>query len=332
MAFSQPLTFTMLDVRYHIVYLCAVFLMLGFGILIGEHVTLPVQVIQQAKSLAALQVQVDGAVQEGRDAKSQLVQVERALNSLRPKLTHGKLTGRRVVVVQYGDYPQATASAAAALQLAGANVAATVVIEDKMDALTGSQITTLLGTLPADSYPAPAESADAGANVADNGPILSAIATILSAGATSKPSLGQALQILQTQGLISVDGDLAAPCSTFVFVGGRKIDWPDEGANPIDGGLIQRLQDISAPANPDGSPASQTSPMTIVGCEPFDVGVSSIKTYQKYGLTTIDCVDRSVGQLDLPFTLRSDAGDRADYGLKPTATRQLPPVLEDQSS
>lgn len=312
----------MLDVRYHIVYLCAVFLMLGFGILIGEHVTLPVQVIQQAKSLAALQVQVDGAVQEGRDAKSQLVQVERALNSLRPKLTHGKLTGRRVVVVQCGDYPQATASAAAALQLSGANVAATVVIEDKMDALTSSQITTLLGTLPADSYPAPAETPDAGANSADNGPILAAIASILRSGSTSKPSLGQALQILQTQGLLTVDGDVAAPCASFVFVGGRKIDWPDDSANPIDGNLIQRLEDSSTP----------TAPVTIVGCEPFDVGVSSIKTYQKYGLTTIDCVDRSLGQLDLPYTLRTDAGDRADYGLKPTATRQLPPVLEDQSS
>ncbi|MCW3060915.1 MAG: Copper transport outer membrane protein MctB [Capsulimonas sp.] len=314
----------MLDVRYHIVYLCAVFLMLGFGILIGEHVTLPPQVTATAKSLAALQVQVDGAVQEGREAKSQLVQVERSLNSLRPKLTHGKLTGHRVVVVQYGDYPQATAAAAAALQLAGANVAATVVIEDKMDALTPTQITTILDALPADSHP-PASDGAAG----DSGLILTAVATILRGGSTSKPSLGHALETLQSQGLITIDGDVATPCTYFVFVGGRKIDWPDDGANPIDGALIQRLQDFTPP---EAAPPAAAPPVTIIGCEPFDVGVSSIKTYQKYGLTTVDCIDRPLGQLDLPFTLRTDAGDRADYGLKTTATRQLPPVLEDQSS
>jgi hypothetical protein len=69
----------------------------------------------------------------------------------------------------------------------------------------------------------------------------------------------------------------------------------------------------------------------VVGCEPFTAAASSIPLYQNYGIATIDCIERPLGRLDLPFALRGGA-DAVDYGLKPTASRRIPVSLEEMPS
>lgn len=267
------------DLRYHLFYFIAIFLMLGFGMLVGGSFYGPVQVRQQQKSLVSLRVAVEGAVQEGREAKSELAKTEAALDAMRPALVRGKLTGKRVIIIQTGDYAEATQQAATALRDAGALPAVTVVLGDKWQ------------TLAPDARAAN----------------LAALAGALARGADD------ALQPLEDQGLVTVTGGLSAPGALFVLVGGGKEETAPDA--PLDGGLIAQLQ------------AQAGASARVVGCEPFDAVRSFVPAYQGAQIPTVDCIDRPLGRLDLPFALRS-GDDAGDYGLKSTARRQTPPSLE----
>jgi hypothetical protein len=88
----------MLDSRYHIIYLVVIFLVLGFGIIIGSSLDVPAQLMQQHHALTTLQAQVDGAVQDGKVARERLSQMETAMESIRPRLVRGVLAGNRVAM------------------------------------------------------------------------------------------------------------------------------------------------------------------------------------------------------------------------------------------
>ena len=109
---------------------CAVFLMMGGGILVGEALY-PHQARSQAQTLKALKKEADDAVQKGQAAQDQLAKTEQAVDDLRPGLVRGKLANKRVTILLTGDYPDAAEAARGALADAGATVAATVTLLDK---------------------------------------------------------------------------------------------------------------------------------------------------------------------------------------------------------
>lgn len=270
------------DIRYHFIYLIAVFLMLGIGLLVGASFIGPDQVKRQTVYIRDLKSQAERAVLERRASQDQLTKLDTTLGAVRPSLVRGKLAGRRVTLIQTGDYAEATQQAATALRDAGAVPAVTVVLGDKWQALTPDARAANLATL---------------------------------AGALAQGT-HDAMQPLEDQGLITVTGELSAPGILFVLVGGGK----DEAAPdaPLNADLIAQLQ------------ARAGESAHIVGCEPFDAVRSVIPAFQAAQVPTIDCIDRPVGQLDLPFALRG-GDDAVDYGLKPTARRQTPPSLEAQA-
>jgi hypothetical protein len=69
----------------------------------------------------------------------------------------------------------------------------------------------------------------------------------------------------------------------------------------------------------------QEAGATVVGVESLGADLSFMRIYQSGGLATIDNIDRAAGQIALPFALR---GEKAAYGMKPTADRVLPLSLE----
>lgn len=291
----------MLDTRYHFFYLVAILIFLGFGIMIGASFYGEAQVRQQRNILTNLKTQVDGAVQEGRDAKQRLAKTEEALGGLRPALVRGRLAGRRVIVIQTGDDPGAVQAATTALTDAGAAIPATVMLTERWAALTPKQRLALLPDAAAD----------------DNAPLLTALAGALTAGAAEHSPAAQTVRGLEDAGLMTVAGGLAQPVALFVLVGGGKATGDDQSLEP--------------PAVLDGTLAAQLTARgaTVVGCEPLTAAVSFIPTYQKAGIATIDCIDLPLGQLALPFALR---GERDDFGLKPTARRILPAALEEAAT
>ncbi len=265
--------------------------MLGVGMLVGASFYGPAQVRQQQTSLAHLRVQVDGAVQEGRDAKALLAKNEAALDTLRPALVHGILSGRRIVLVQTGDYADTVPESATALRDAGATPAATVVLGAGWAALD------------------PSARADA----------LASLVGVLVAGAAA-PNRAGGLRALEDRGLVIVTGSLDAPCSVFVLVGGKRQDsqGDDAPSSTLEQDLARALQ--------TGAGASAR----LVGCEDYGADTSSMPAFQQAGISTVDCIDRPLGKLALPFALLGGA-DAGDYGLKATAQLQTPPSLEPSS-
>ncbi len=286
----------MLDVRYHIFYLGLMFLMLGLGIIVGASIIGPAQVRQQAGAIANLRVTTNKVAQDRDLARTRFTKDEAALSSLRPTLVRGKLAGKRVVLIQTGDYADAAQAANTAVSDAGATVAATVVLTDKWGALLPKQREALSSV----ADPTDAASQDKA--------LLAALAAALTTGNGSGAEASPALEALKEQGLITVSGELSQPCTLFVLVGGKSDDTQNAS---LDGPLLDGFKAASAV-------------VTLVGCEPSGAAVSSMPAYQGAGIATVDCIDLPLGQLALPFALR---GEKGDYGLKPTAKQPLPDSL-----
>ena len=107
----------------------------------------------------------------------------------------GKLAGKRVTLIQTGDYADATQDAATALRDAGAVPVVTVVLRQPLGRHDRRQAHCRAGgALGAGAWPAEPR---------------------------ALPSRWK------MQGLVTVTGDLAAPCALFVLVGGgRKTTTP----------------------------------------------------------------------------------------------------------
>ncbi len=286
----------MLDARYHLFYSIAIFLMLGFGILIGASYYGPVQMSQQRAIVEKLAAQTNTVVQERDQAKGRLADDEQALSSLRPALVRGKLAGKKVMLIQTGDYADATQAANQSLEDAGATVTATVVLTGRWGSLTARQRAML-----------PSASSDP---AAQDKTLLASLASALVLGTAAPPlGTGPAMPaMLQGEGLLTVSGDLSQPCTLFVLVGGSSADTPGTAE---DAALLAGFQNLA-------------NPVTVVGCEPYLAASSSVPAYQSAGIATVDCVDLPLGQIALPFALRGETGD---YGLKPTAKLRLPDSL-----
>ncbi len=286
----------MLDARYHLFYSIAIFLVLGIGILIGASYYGPIQVRQQRDVVQKLAAETNAVVQQRNQLQGRLSDDEAALASLQPALVRGKLTGKRIVIVQTGDYADATQAANQSLEDAGATVAATVVLSGRWGTLTVKQRTALASVSPL-SDPAAQDKA-----------LLAALASALAQGTGISPANFAAVTQLQQAGLLTHVGDLSQPCTLLVLGGGSSADTPDA------------FMDTALAAGFEALPG-----VTVAGCEPSTAAASSIPDYQSNGIATIDCVDLPLGQIALPFALRGEAGD---YGIKPTAKQRLPDSLE----
>ena len=287
----------MLDFRYHIFYLGLMFLMLGFGVFIGASLTGPALVRQQTGAIKTLRGEANQVVQERDQTRDRVQKDEAGLNALRPALVQGLLKSRRVVVIQTGDYSDATEAASSALSDAGATVTATVVLPDKWESLSPGQRTAMMDTGGFDTNDAAEMQAM----------LLHGMVTTLVHGTANHPASGPAVPAMQAQGLMTISGDVTAPCAFFVLVGGHTED-----GSGLDAAVLDGFKAVS--------PA-----ITMVGCEPYSAAVSSIPAFQAAGVSTVDCVDLPLGQIALPLVLQ---GNKGDFGLKATADRTLPALPE----
>ena len=302
----------MIDIRYHSVSLVAVFMMLGVGIIIGLNLATPAQK-QQTKALKSLQQRVEGAVQDGQEAKRRLLHVEHAVDVLRGRVVPGKLAGKRVEIIICGDYPAAAHGAATAVTDAGATSVAQIDITDKLVQISPEdRLNLFVQTLqPPPAATTPPESVN-------QTELLQPLMRALQEGTQYSLLDASHLSTLENEGYLTITGDITQPCNLFIVIGGRNDDGIPSAESVAD----------SESAIVDGLTHSGLD-VSVVGCEPSDALVSSIPNFQKEQIATVDCIDQPLGQLDLPFALRGGV-DKADYGLKGTASRELPTSLEEQ--
>ncbi|MCL6588672.1 MAG: copper transporter [Firmicutes bacterium] len=283
-----------IDFRYHLTSLVAVFLALALGILLGSNFIAGSSVERQvAKRLEQQFSQLQAENRSQQRTISSLNELMRKSEeferSVLPALVAGHLAGRRVAIIQAGDYMEAAQSAKSALETAGAEVISVTTISDLS---VDSAVTRAARAveLIAGEY-----------NLRD--PIQRAIEII--AKCVVNGSQQDAINVLEQKGLIAASGDYNRRVSTVVIVGGSK-DKEDKSSSKVIFALIDALKAFNVVA---------------VGCEPYQVGFSSIPTFQKKQIPTVDNVDMPMGQVALVFAITEGKGS---FGIKKSAEQILP--------
>lgn len=295
----------MIDIRYHIYSIAAVFLALAVGIVIGTSFARSFpsdpsgrQTIQRyeqdMRTLKSAIVEAHGTAVKREAAVKAAYDYCRALM---PTAVKNKLYWRNVAVVQTGDSDDLTGSVKEALSLAGAQVTCTVDIKQDFPFTDDQQISqALAGTGLGSTFDAKG----------DHDRLFRILAEAIATGKFSNfvPKLEKA-------GVASFNGSCDSPSSLVVFVGGAAS--PESSlAQAVDARLAVELQKLNA---------------TVVGCEPSDTKSSYIPVWHKSGIATIDNADNAMGQTCLIYAL---AGENANFGTKDTANRLIPKSLETE--
>ncbi len=289
----------MLDFRYHIASLAAMFLMLGIGIWIGSTSNFGTAMIKhQTNTIQELSAKLDGVLKDSEHDQNLLRKDQEAMLTLVPRLVAGKLSGKRIAIIRTGDYSDAAVSAKSAIEAAGGTVSSVTVITDRLTVLDNDQRAGIVRELKA---PAATDSLAT---------ILHPLVASLRVGTGSRADIDTQVNVLIQDGLIDSSGDYGNPVSEVVVVGGEQSDIDESSTRE----LVSLLTDSSA-----------TPQLDVVGCEPEYAVASSFTDFSASGIATVDCIDLPLGALDLPFAL---SGETAEYGVKQTATRLLPQSLE----
>jgi len=277
-----------IDLRYHIFSLAAVFLALGLGIAIGS--ALPgadTLLREQEKVITRLEKEFAQLRSERRALEEMVAEKEKELavmhrfhREIFPLLAGDLLNGCKVVFIQNGKAPEgAVEELGDFLQEAGAAVAATISFDDRSG---GEELAALVGLEPGPAWA---------------GELWAELAAEL--GGEKAPAL---LPLLQELTMIRRQLSPPGPVDAVVVLGG-------EGSGAGLAGL-----ELAA--------AARVAGLTVVGTEPLTAGKSWIPRYKSLGLTSIDNIDTFPGRVALVFAL-AGAGE-GHYGMKETAAALLP--------
>jgi hypothetical protein len=290
----------LIDLRYHLTSLVAVFLALALGIIIGNSLIIGPSIERQIAR--GLQQEFGKVLAENHDqrvtiqdlqeqAKKQL-EFDRAIL---PILIDNRLQWKRVAIIQTGDYSEATQSARSAIELSGGSVASVTTLStfESAAALDSAQRAVEL------------VSGEHLEGEAAFDRMLGILANSVVTG--SNPA---AMTALEAKGLVSGSGHYGLRVARVVIVGGCK-QRGSRRAQSIDLPLINKLKEAGA--------------LTVVGAEPVRAAISFVPMYHRKGIATVDNIDQPMGQAALIFAL---LGENGSFGVKLHADKVVPEYLE----
>ncbi|MCX8053798.1 MAG: copper transporter [Armatimonadetes bacterium] len=295
----------MIDIRYHVYSLAAVFFALAVGVVLGttfakssppselERRT----ILRYENSMRILKREIEKATEGAARYEALARASEEFCKAILPVLVKGKLEWRNVAIIQTGDYDDLTGSVKHVLELAGANVISITTLNRRFPFDNEERIDSVLaecGVLTADQAKKP----------------LQKLYEIL-AGTVTVGTHSHLLEPLERLGVARFDGsyDRYRRVRLIVLVGGSSSE-SNNTADTVDSRLIAALNGFGA---------------TIVGCESSNVASSYVPFWQKAGIATVDNADSAIGQTALVYALN---GEKANFGIKPTADRLVPQTLE----
>lgn len=322
----------MIDFRYHLVSIIAVFFALAVGIVLGagplgERVDadLPDQLNSMREQNSQLQEQIRGleSIQEYRDGFIEVVT---------PEIVSGRLDNRDVVVMAMpnadGDIVSAVAET---LREGGAEVTASVQVdsswtdaesESALDALAAGLVSTGI-TIPEDG-----DGYDRGAALLAQAFLISPEEVTLEEGLPSgidELTLGINRQIdeeivigLSEAGFIGVDGEAQRKAELAVVVAGPLV--AEDSAIPVEPlvTVVRALEEAGAG--------------TVVAGPPLDSEGELIPTIRGDGdlaeqVSTVDSADLLVGRVAVVFAiLEQESGDAGQYGYSGSPDGPTPPI------
>ncbi|MEW6769805.1 MAG: copper transporter [Bacillota bacterium] len=284
-----------IDIRYHIITLVAVFLMLGLGILIGTTMIGSEAIERKQEQLAdRLEKQLQGLRLENQRAQERYERVEAENRTLQlfarevvPFAIANRLKGFTVAVVEVSG--AASQELLSDLQTAGAVVeSVTTVPDDFADAVMVEKL-----------------QVDLGWNEESGGEVQARLGRELgTAIATGENSA--LVDYLVREGLVEVSGGYNMAVQGVVIVGAAG-EGDASGPSPVELGLIDGL-------------LAQGAKVVVVRESTGTSG--NIKEYQQRKISIIDNIDMPWGRVALILALSGQAGN---YRSDPEGKRLLPP-------
>ena len=288
----------MIDLRYHIVSIIAVFLALGVGVLIGSTIVSDdLMVAQQKKIIDSLEEKFTSLRERESNLLAQQDDLNRIIDNYEnfsqvvlPSIVKGQLQGRNVAVIVTGGQ-NIPAGLLSSLSDAGANVQSQTVVLSNINLKDNLLCQRLVKFYGLDDKTTVNEIREK---------VAASIALIIA----NHPDQG-AIKFLNDNKLIKVSGSYYHTVDSVILVGGAEnlnTSFPDS----FDSHLINALL---------------LEGRHVFGVEVAKVNLSYMEAYQKYNVTTIDNIDMSLGQIALVLAM---AGEPGDYGIKATASKFMP--------
>ncbi|MEN6459831.1 MAG: copper transporter [Syntrophomonas sp.] len=293
----------MIDLRYHIASLVAIFLALGLGVLIGSTIVGDDVLVQQQKKMidrleeqfSTLKDREDTLVAENKKSTQIIGDYENFSQTLLPTIVNNRLKGYQVAVVVTGsnDIPAGMLNA---FSIAGANVVSKTVVLPNISMNDSKVRNKLMEFYNLDKK-------------ASRDTLRKKVATSVVAAITNQGD-PNAIKSLQENGLVKFSGAYNVPVNGVVIVGGSEdltIYFPDS----FDQGLIDNLA---------------KSTIKVYGTEVSEVKYSYMAKYQQSNISTVDNINMGPGQISLILAM---AGEPGNYGIKATAKKFMPSLPVD---
>lgn len=293
----------MIDLKYHIVSIVAVFLALGMGILIGSTiVSNDVMVTQQQRIIDSLEEQFSSLREHestlmAEDVKKSkmITHYENFAQGILGPVVAGQLQGRNLAVIVSGNQTMPS-GILNTLSLAGANIGSQSMVLENINMKDSKLRADLIDYFALDSN-------------TTSDVLRQKVAQSLALMVTNQadPALGA---FLAKNNLIKITYSNNQPVDTIIMIGGSDTlgqSFP-EG---FDSTVIKALLENG---------------IQVIGVENSSTKFSYMKYYQKFSISTVDNIDMSVGQIAMVLALNGQPGN---YGIKSNATAFMPVLPQE---
>jgi len=283
-----------IDYKYHIASLVAVFLALGIGILIGSTMLGNDALIEYQKQVTdrlETQLQSMRETNVSIQAKASALEVDSGIHKqfekeILPVLAAGRLEGQQFALITLNTF--------------GFPPEITRIIND-----AGGQVTSVTSINNFYEHPDTLNELSASMGWEETAPEkqISKFAAEVAAG-INNGDRGDFFKTLTEREILKTSGDYGVPVDGLIIVGGCYGE--NKRDLQLDLFTIDYFRDLNIP---------------VVCVEETDVSFSYIKDYQRKFVSTIDNIDTAPGQLALVLAL---SGQPGNYGVKSTAQMLLP--------
>lgn len=288
-----------IDIKYHIASLTAVFLALGIGILIGTSMIGSDTITKQQKNMIdGIEKEFTILREENKQNTDALLQAQDVMSNqqqfnqaVMPLLVRNKLQGRKIALVDV-NYNRDHDGLANVLRSSGADVQSITAVNLAVlkDQNISKQTAGMLG-----------KSKDA-----DPEKYLSDLAR-LTAEAIASGENNDLVRFLDDNNVVKISGVYGPPLQDVILIGGtEKKD--EDYFKKFDQVMIKDWQKAG---------------LNVYGVEDSDTAVSYMRYYQSARLTTVDNIDTVYGQVSLVMAMYGYPGH---YGIKQTADAFIPPL------
>jgi hypothetical protein len=311
-----------IDFRYHLVSIVAVFLALAVGIVVGVTELQP-SVVRSLRALAAHEKrQIDSLLAEQRAVKQQVSADEAFAQADAPRLLTGALTGQNVLIVAApGADSQTISGVSTVLQLAGAKVTGQLSLQplffDTAAANEGSlnglaQHLAPTGLSPGSQTVDPKITGQEAAAQVIAAAVITGGGRLWSAADSQRILSGFGQQgYLQVSGAAGAGGStLSGPATLAVVI--IPATPPATAANPANLALVALAQQLRTAGH--GTVVAGALPGSGPGS-----AIDQILSTAATELTTVDNADTQIGQITVAQALRDllDGKKPASYGVTP---------------